>query len=114
VVEKEEVAMSEELRDPHTDGSQVATQTESPERTFVRQQLQTRRDFASHVFVYLVVNTAVVLIWAITGSGYFWPAWLIGAWGIGLVMHGWDAFIRRPVTEDDVDKAMRKLLSHRR
>ena len=106
--------MVDELRDPRTVEGQGATHTESPERAFVRQQLQARRDFASHVFVFLIVNTAVVLIWAITGSGYFWPAWMIGIWGIGLVMHGWDAFIRRPVTEDDVDEAMRKQLSHRR
>jgi hypothetical protein len=90
-----------------------STEPESPERTFVRQRLQARRDFASHVFVFIVANTAVVLIWAITGSGYFWPAWLIGLWAIGVIMHGWDAFIRRPVTEEDVDEALRKHQWHR-
>ena len=113
VDEKEEVSMTEQLRAPHTGGGHEATPIESSERAFVRQQLEARRDFASHVFVFIVVNTAVVLIWAITGTGYFWPAWLIGAWGIGLVMHGWDAFIRRPVTEEDVDEAMRKFQTRR-
>ena len=47
-----------------------------------------RRDFASHLVAYLVVNTALVVICAVTGGGYFWPAWVIGGWGIGLVLHG--------------------------
>lgn len=38
----------------------------------------------------------------LSGGGYFWPAWVIGAWGIGIVMHGWNAFMRRPVTDADV------------
>ena len=108
----------DDLQTDHDHGAQQAavqseSKSESPERAFVRQRLQARRDFAAHVFVFVVVNTAVVLIWAITGAGYFWPAWLIGLWAVGLIMHGWDAFIRRPVTEEDVDEAMRKLRSHR-
>jgi hypothetical protein len=98
---------------PSTTGHDAMTQADATERAAVRQQLQARRDFGSHVFVYIVFNSAVVLIWAITGSGYFWPAWIIGVWGVGLVMHGWDAFVRKAVTEDDVDEAMRKRSSRR-
>ena len=35
--------------------------------------------------------------------GYFWPAWVIGCWGIGLVLHAWETFLRRPITDADVD-----------
>jgi hypothetical protein len=41
--------------------------------------------------------------WAITGAGWFWPVWIIGCWGIGLVPHAWEAFVRRPVTEKDIE-----------
>jgi len=34
----------------------------------------------THLVVYLVVNTFVVVMWALTGQGYFWPAWLIAGW----------------------------------
>jgi hypothetical protein len=27
-------------------------------------------------------------------------------WGIGLVLHAWDAFFKRPVTEADVDREL--------
>jgi len=43
-----------------------------------------------------------------TGGGYFWPAWVIAGWGVGLVLHGWEVFVRRPITEADIEQEMRK------
>jgi hypothetical protein len=57
------------------------------------------------------VNTFLVLVWALTGAGYFWPAWVLGGWAIGLVLHAWDVFFRRPVTDADVEA---ELARHRR
>jgi hypothetical protein len=45
---------------------------------------------------------------ALTGAGYFWPAWVIASWGAGLVLHAWDTFLRRPVTDADVDAELRR------
>jgi hypothetical protein len=73
------------------------------ERQQVRNRLQARRDFGAHVVVYVVVNVFLVVIWAVTGGGYFWPIWVLAPWGIGLALHAWEAFFRRPVTEADVD-----------
>lgn len=28
------------------------------------------------------VGALVILIWLLSGMGYFWPAWVIGPWGI--------------------------------
>ncbi len=81
---------------------------ESEEWKEARARVTQRRDFGSHVVAFTVVNSAVVLIWALTGAGYFWPAWLIGLWGIGLVLHAWDTFVRRPVTEADVEAEVRR------
>ena len=62
------------------------------------------------VFRQLAILVAILLlaIWALSGAGYFWPAWVIGGWGIGLVLHAWDVFLRRPVTEADVDAELRR------
>ncbi len=81
------------------------------EREAARRRLHARRDFVSHVVAYVVVNGFLVAIWALTGAGYFWPVWVICGWGIGLVLHAWDTFWRRPVTEADIDAEMRR---HRR
>ena len=58
--------------------------------------------FGAHLVVYAVVNASLILIWAVTGAGYFWPAWVLGGWGIGLVLHAWEVFFRRPVTDADI------------
>ena len=83
----------------------------SIEREQARKRVQSRRDFVSHVVAYVVVNAFLVGIWAVTGAGYFWPGWVMGGWGIGLVLHAWDVFGRRDVTEADVDRELRR---HRR
>ena len=73
-----------------------------------RKRVTDRRDFASHLVAYVVINGALVLVWALTGEGYFWPAWVLGLWGTGLVLHAWDAFVRRPVTDADVEAELRR------
>ena len=73
------------------------------ERQQARKRVQARRDFGAHLVSYLVVNAFLILVWAVTGAGYFWPIWVIGGWGVGLALHAWDTFVRKPVTEADVD-----------
>jgi hypothetical protein len=38
--------------------------------------------------VYLGVSLLLVAIWALTGMGYFWPAWPILGWGVSFVLPG--------------------------
>ena len=87
----------------------MASTPPDDERTVARQRLQLRRDFSSHVVAFVVVNAFLIGIWWFTGSGYFWPAWVMGAWAIGLVLHAWEAFVRRPITEADVDAEVHRL-----
>jgi uncharacterized membrane protein YecN with MAPEG domain len=77
-------------------------------RAQARKRLQAKREFGSNLVAYVVVNAFLVAVWAMTGGGYFWPAWVLAGWGIGIVMHAWDAFFRRPITEADVDREMRR------
>ena len=78
------------------------------DRADARRRLEARRDFGNHVVAYVVVNAFFVVVWAVTGAGYFWPAWILGAWGIGLVLQGWDVYVRRPVTVEDVDAELQR------
>ncbi len=45
------------------------------------------RRFYTDAFIYAIVNLGLILIWAISGGGYFWPIWAIVGWGIGLGVH---------------------------
>ena len=34
---------------------------------------------------FLAVNLLLIVIWAATGAGYFWPIWPLLGWGLGLI-----------------------------
>lgn len=40
-----------------------------------------------HLSLYGAVNCMLIVIWALTGMGYFWPVWPLMGWGIGLACH---------------------------
>ena len=72
-------------------------------------QLKQRRDFSTHLFVYVVVNAFLIGIWAFTGAGLFWPAFPLFLWGIGLVLNAWDVYWRKPVSEERIRREMERL-----
>ena len=37
------------------------------------------------VAAFLAVNLVLLVIWAATGAGYFWPIWPLLGWGLGLI-----------------------------
>ncbi len=66
-------------------------------------QLKKRRDFRGHLLIYVLVNAFLVAIWAITNPhAFFWPLFIIGGWGIGLVMNAWDVYWRKEITEEEI------------
>ncbi|MEZ5239188.1 MAG: 2TM domain-containing protein [Microthrixaceae bacterium] len=55
-------------------------------------RIKAKRNFKTHVVVYLVVNLVLVGIWAISGAGFFQPVFSILFWGMGLLFDGWGAY----------------------
>jgi hypothetical protein len=96
------------MTDLESKAAPEATPTAGGEREAVRQRLEARRRFSSNLVAYVVVNAFLIGVWAVTGGGYFWPAWVIAGWGAAIVLHAWDAFLRRPVTEADVDAELHR------
>ena len=78
------------------------------DRAQARKRIEKRRGLQGAFVGYVVVNAFLVAVWALTGGGYFWPAWILGAWGIGMVLGLWD-YLRAPVTESDVDEELRRM-----
>jgi 2TM domain len=76
-------------------------------------RLKKKRDFGTHVVLYVVVNAMLVAIWAFTGSGFFWPIFAILGWGIGIAANAWDVYGRRPITEEQVLRETERLRSER-
>ena len=78
-------------------------------RKEAKKRVEKRRDLGTHAVVFVVMNAMFVGIWALTGGGYFWPAWIIGLWGVGLIMNVWDVYFRRPVTEHDIEQELKRI-----
>jgi hypothetical protein len=72
-------------------------------------RVKAKRDLSAHVVVYVVVNAFLIGIWWFNGQGYFWPGWVLAGWGIGLVLNVWDVLLRRPITEQDVERELRRM-----
>ena len=72
-------------------------------------QLKKKRDFVTHVFIYVIVNAFLVGIWAFTGGDYFWPIWPILGWGIAVVANAWDVYGRKPFSEGKIQQEMSRM-----
>jgi hypothetical protein len=55
-------------------------------------QIKKRRDFRSHLVIYLLVN---LLLW--------------GSWGVGLLINAWDTYGTSPITEQEVQAEIERL-----
>jgi hypothetical protein len=78
-------------------------------RELAIKQLKKQQDFRGHLLVYVLVNTFLVVLWAVTGSGFFWPVFPIVGWGIGVVMNAWDAYGRVDFGEDRIRREMDRI-----
>ena len=83
-------------------------------RKQARERIEKRRDFKTHLFIYFVVNAALIGIWAITSpDGFFWPVFVILGWGIGVLANAWDVYVRKPITDAEIDREEQRLRDQR-
>lgn len=85
------------------------SESESDLREQAIASLKKKRDFRTHLLMYVLVNAFLIGIWAISGADFFWPAFVLGGWGIGLVANAWDVYGRRPITESEISREAERL-----
>ena len=73
--------------------------------------IKRRRGLVSHAVSFIVINIIMIVIWYATGRGYFWPAWVLLATGIGLAFDVWNTYRRGSgeMSEEDIRREMDKL-----
>jgi len=69
-------------------------------------RVKAKRDFRTHAATYVIVNAMLVGVWALSGAGYFWPIWVIAAWGVGLALNAWAVYFEKPISEDEIRREM--------
>jgi hypothetical protein len=82
-----------------------------------RKYVQEKKDFFTHLCVYLVINAILFIIWAITTRhGYPWFIWPLMGWGIGVIFHGLSVFVfdRHGSWErNEIEKEATRLRGHK-
>lgn len=76
-----------------------------------RARLEARRGFFAHLAVFVVVNSALVMINLTTASDDLWAKWPLMGWGIGLAFHGLAVFVigdRFAITDEMVERELSK------
>jgi len=74
------------------------------------QAIKRKRDFMAPLVAYCIVNIFLIILWYITGHGYFWPVWVIVPWAIGLAFNAWDAYGRHrdEISEAEIQKEIER------
>jgi class 3 adenylate cyclase len=80
----------------------------SVEHHAAMERIRAKRGFSVHATVYAAVNLLLIVVWALTSRGYFWPIWPILGWGLGLGMNYWAVYLRRPVSDDEIRRELEK------
>jgi fatty acid desaturase len=71
-------------------------------------RLEAKREFNAHAAIYAAVSILLILVWAFSGQGYFWPIWTILGWGIVVAFHGWAVYLRKPLSEEAIRREMER------
>jgi hypothetical protein len=78
-------------------------------RTRAVRRLKKKRDLQAHAVVYTLVNTFLIVIWAMTGTGFFWPVFPVVGWGIGLAMNVWDVYRADEPDEREIRREIERM-----
>jgi len=75
-------------------------------------RLKAKQEFRNHLVTYVLVNTFLVVLWAVTDAGFFWPIFPILGWGLGLGLHAWTTYGPSVATQDQIEREMDRLRPH--
>ena len=80
----------------------------SDEHEAARKRVERKRKLRADFAAYVVINAFLIVAWAVAGFGYFWPGWVLAAWGVALAMDAWTVYYQRPITEADIDRELHR------
>jgi len=81
-----------------------------PARQAAVDRLEAQRGLVRLAGTALGVCVLLVVIWALSGAGYFWPMWAMFGFAVALVGGAWRAYgpRQRPITDADIEREMHR------
>jgi len=76
-----------------------------------KKRVKVKKEFYGHLGAWVLVNTLLVIIWALTSpGGYMWFLWPLCIWGFFVLVHSIQAFVFKPSSEKGaVEKEAEKI-----
>lgn len=88
--------------------SGVESQEELRKRAIKR--VRAKQNFWRLATLFVIIWAILIAVWALSGGGYFWPAWAILGMGIALAFTAWGTFGKGDdVSQAKVEAEMRKM-----
>jgi ABC-type phosphate transport system auxiliary subunit len=81
---------------------------ESERRADAKRRIKRKRDFQRQAVTLAAVSVLLIIIWAATGQGYFWPAFPIAAFALALAVNAWHVYGDKPISEDEIQREMQR------
>jgi hypothetical protein len=92
--------------------------TEQQLREVAIRRLKEKRDFLSHLLVYVVVNIGLWVVWTIDGARdgweFPWPVFPTVFWGLFVLKHANDVYWGNTLREDRVQREVEALRAESR
>jgi hypothetical protein len=88
------------------------TDVSTDERTQAIRSVRRKQGFRNELVAYVLINAFLWGLWFATGGAAeqgYWPAWVSGAWGIGLAFSAWHTFGQRPISEAAIDAELARM-----
>lgn len=77
-------------------------------RTEAIGRLKHRQSFRQNAFIFVAVALLLVVIWVVSGAGYFWPVFPIAGMAIALAAQAFQLYGQRSISEDAIQREMRR------
>ena len=75
-------------------------------------RLKHRKGLKKQFQTYVITNLTLIVIWARSGQGDFWPAWPIAFWGLTLLYQAWSfEHPDKPISSQDIEREMNRMKS---
>ena len=73
-------------------------------------RLKHRKGLKKQLKTYVLTNLTLVLIWALSGQGDFWPAWPIAFWGLALLYQAWSfEHPDKPISDQEIEREINRM-----
>ena len=78
-----------------------------------KQRVKAKRDFWGNLIFYVVANIICFLVWVLGDRGYPWFLWVLGPWGVLVILHYLRVFVfagksERSAIEKEVERIKRE------